>query len=1050
MANLTRSAKTLARRGQNDVGKVERIAVDAARRAMVRIRQAAIRSFLSHSEFNARAHVMNELAPVLVKASAVMHALGRRRSILLMKQALPKAHRDQRREVVKWPWSGIEPPIYMSLDLYSTVEKLVRKTLDVNVDLIQQQYGQEVGSILEAFADKAEAKIRKKVGDLILEGRPTKDAVEELRELLDDMGASGVSDTQLETVFRTQLQTSFNAGRWQEDQDPDIQEILWGYKYVTAGDDRVRESHAAWDGVTLPKDHEFWQTHWPPNGWNCRCQVIPVFDERKTIEPDEDFDPDEGFSGNPGALFGGFSRSVLSLEWNPNQPRDPDGTFAGDGVSELKSKRDALIQQRDRLKPMTPKRRKLNGEIAQVEKQIAHVEGGGQIEAPKVEAPKVEAPKVEPPVVQVEPVKSVSHDDVALAAKHERVVVTKGNVGKDRVDKARAETMRMEKEFPGLAPMFDEYTGATVTLHSGKSVEGRNKAAMGSFDFGSTHGDMDVAADAPDSTGRVRLGEFKVSTGMQDTMRHEMGHWAHSRLQKFGLTSKDWIETRDATDAAKVSKYAATKSKELFAEAFSAYTNANYGKTSARLPAKLEQFMSRLTGRTPPSLSRHDGSSVFSLEWDPNQPRDPDGKWAGGGYAAQATMPISKTPVATKSTLHAFHSSKSLEDKVSALKKHPAIKDTKLNPVQLKKVALLNDDEKKLVIPKSFTPEQANAVREAFGHDKPVQYVVASKALQSKMKDLGVASAHELWHGKSVTKTEKEIAIKEAKTPAEKSHAEKLTVAEAAPASFRPSAAYDDPKFAREKVENGATIKHKIEDGNIEQIEKDWKSKLDLPNTVDDYKVAAKLGVEHFKQVASWKGSAKVVRTAEASGLPAPLAKKFNAALDQCPKYEGVVYRGVEHISPGSEMYHALSTPGTIVELNASACSSRDIGVASKFGGNTCVMRVATKTAASIEHLDGHQHENEQVLRKGSRYRVVGVAHNVRIGNAYGSSKKMAVFIDLEEVFDTPATQKLTLSWSLELVQQRDESRDDRFVEDDPEEFMTVTWSEEELFGDEN
>jgi len=44
----------------------------------------------------------------------------------------------------------------------------------------------------------------------------------------------------------------------------------------TAGDDRVRESHAVLNGITLPAQHEFWKTHWTPFDWRCRCNIVQV------------------------------------------------------------------------------------------------------------------------------------------------------------------------------------------------------------------------------------------------------------------------------------------------------------------------------------------------------------------------------------------------------------------------------------------------------------------------------------------------------------------------------------------------------------------------------------------------------------------------------------------------------------------------------------------------------------------------------------------------------------------------------------------------------
>jgi hypothetical protein len=35
----------------------------------------------------------------------------------------------------------------------------------------------------------------------------------------------------------------------------------------------VRPQHRAWNGLIYPVDDAFWQTHYPPNSWGCRCTV---------------------------------------------------------------------------------------------------------------------------------------------------------------------------------------------------------------------------------------------------------------------------------------------------------------------------------------------------------------------------------------------------------------------------------------------------------------------------------------------------------------------------------------------------------------------------------------------------------------------------------------------------------------------------------------------------------------------------------------------------------------------------------------------------------
>ncbi|MBO2009185.1 phage minor head protein [Hymenobacter negativus] len=50
-------------------------------------------------------------------------------------------------------------------------------------------------------------------------------------------------------------------------------------RYDTAGDDRVRHDHAIYDGIVRPKDDAFWDSHFPPCDWGCRCDTVEVDDD---------------------------------------------------------------------------------------------------------------------------------------------------------------------------------------------------------------------------------------------------------------------------------------------------------------------------------------------------------------------------------------------------------------------------------------------------------------------------------------------------------------------------------------------------------------------------------------------------------------------------------------------------------------------------------------------------------------------------------------------------------------------------------------------------
>ncbi len=78
----------------------------------------------------------------------------------------------------------------------------------------------------------------------------------------------------LQTIFRTNMQTAYAVGMWQQiaAQAQDAPYLL----YDAVDDHRTRPDHAAWDGTVLPVSHPWWRTHTPPNGWNCRCSIIQL------------------------------------------------------------------------------------------------------------------------------------------------------------------------------------------------------------------------------------------------------------------------------------------------------------------------------------------------------------------------------------------------------------------------------------------------------------------------------------------------------------------------------------------------------------------------------------------------------------------------------------------------------------------------------------------------------------------------------------------------------------------------------------------------------
>ncbi len=128
-------------------------------------------------------------------------------------------------------------------------------------------------------------------------------------------------------IYQTNLMTSYAAGRRAQLLDPDLVERRPFWRYVH--NDSVthpRPQHKRWGDMklTLRHDHPFWETHFPPNGWGCKCRVVAVAapgDEDATEPPEgwTQIDPatgapvgiDEGWGYAPGARADSDLRSFV-------------------------------------------------------------------------------------------------------------------------------------------------------------------------------------------------------------------------------------------------------------------------------------------------------------------------------------------------------------------------------------------------------------------------------------------------------------------------------------------------------------------------------------------------------------------------------------------------------------------------------------------------------------------------------------------------------------------------------------------------------------------
>lgn len=82
----------------------------------------------------------------------------------------------------------------------------------------------------------------------------------------------------LKTEWNTAVANSQSARDWNMLMEDDTIQFI---EYRTQEDSRVRHAHRALNLARYPKKSSFWNTYFPPNGWNCRCFTVNYDEDSK-------------------------------------------------------------------------------------------------------------------------------------------------------------------------------------------------------------------------------------------------------------------------------------------------------------------------------------------------------------------------------------------------------------------------------------------------------------------------------------------------------------------------------------------------------------------------------------------------------------------------------------------------------------------------------------------------------------------------------------------------------------------------------------------------
>ncbi|MDR0710560.1 MAG: hypothetical protein LBF77_10905 [Spirochaetaceae bacterium] len=128
----------------------------------------------------------------------------------------------------------------------------------------------------------------------------------------------------IKIIFNTNMRTAYAAARYRTQLAAADLRPVWVYKSMLTGKNR-RQEHIALHNKAFRYDDPFWNTYYPPNGWECKC-IIETQSESGAKNKNRDV-LESGPDGTPPALKNADGSAVdwekfAGTAWNYNGARE--------------------------------------------------------------------------------------------------------------------------------------------------------------------------------------------------------------------------------------------------------------------------------------------------------------------------------------------------------------------------------------------------------------------------------------------------------------------------------------------------------------------------------------------------------------------------------------------------------------------------------------------------------------------------------------------------------------------------------------------------------
>jgi len=173
----------------------------------------------------------------------------------------------------------IKAPTAYQFTLLTNAQNAVKKQSTIDRQTLVDLYKPLAEQEIMRKQKRVEIELQKTVKQLLENNLHGQSAIQYVREALNNQGITFSQPWAYETLTRTQTNLAYSVAQLQSVQDPDVKDEIWGYEYSAVGDSRTRPEHQEYDGFKAAKEDPIWENIMPPRSYNCRCTVIPIFND---------------------------------------------------------------------------------------------------------------------------------------------------------------------------------------------------------------------------------------------------------------------------------------------------------------------------------------------------------------------------------------------------------------------------------------------------------------------------------------------------------------------------------------------------------------------------------------------------------------------------------------------------------------------------------------------------------------------------------------------------------------------------------------------------